>query len=80
MADIGERPSERARERAAAPACTVAFCPICAAVVALGTARPDAVEHLLAAGRELMMAAKAILDARVEAASGPPRLEKIDLE
>lgn len=80
MAEIGQRSTERARERAATPACNVALCPICTVVVAVGTARPDAVDHLLAAGRELMMAAKAILDARVEAAARPARLEKIDLE
>lgn len=46
--------------------CPVAFCPIGAALSAAQQVRPDTVEHLLLAGRELMLAAKAVLDARLE--------------
>ena len=46
--------------------CTVAFCPICLVVTTVGDARPDLVEHLLLAGRELLLAARAIIDSRLE--------------
>jgi hypothetical protein len=60
--------------------CSVAFCPISMALSAVEGARPDAVEHLLAAGREFLLATKAVLDERA-AQSGPSstRLEKIDI-
>ena len=47
--------------------CTVAFCPICLVVTAIGEARPDLVDHLLLAGRELLLAARAVIDSRLEA-------------
>jgi hypothetical protein len=64
-----------------APVCTVAFCPICLAVTAMQPIRPDVVEHLLTAGRELMLAARAVLEARDEVPrdGGSSRLEKIDI-
>src|SRR5918994_720437 len=43
-----------------APECQV--CPICAGLAALREARPEAVEHLVKAGAELLLAAKALLD------------------
>lgn len=42
-------------------------------------AKPDAVEHLLAAGREFLLAAKAVLDQRAEDLDGSSKLEKIDI-
>ena len=65
------------------PVCTVAFCPICMMVTTIGDLRPELVEHLLAAGRELLLAARAVIDARLqtmeeeEPASG---LKRIDIE
>ncbi|HEX6401308.1 MAG TPA: hypothetical protein VF108_12685 [Actinomycetota bacterium] len=63
--------------------CTVTFCPICAAVTAGHAVRPDAVEHLLAAGREFLLALSSIIGARAE----PPTsggttttLTRIDVE
>lgn len=50
----------------ARPVCTVAFCPICMAVTAAQTAAPDAVEHLLNAAREFLLAARAVVDARAD--------------
>jgi hypothetical protein len=41
-------------------------CPLCAGLAALRGARPEAVEHLLKAGAELLLAVRALLDA------GPP--------
>jgi hypothetical protein len=66
------------------PICTVALCPICAVVTTVGQFRPDALQHLLAAGREFLLATKAILDARAEDLSGDGgedevRFEKIEI-
>jgi hypothetical protein len=63
--------------------CTVAFCPICMAVTAAQTVAPDAVEHLLNAAREFLLAARAVVDARaddLERQHGKTRnLERIDI-
>jgi hypothetical protein len=60
----------------------VAFCPIALTLSAVEPLKPDVVEHLLVAGREFFLAAKAVLDARAEDLrrdEGSPRLEKIDI-
>ena len=61
-----------------APECQ--FCPLCQAMAALRSARPEAVEHLLKAGAELLLAAQALLDgeARTPAPSGNG-LQHIDI-
>jgi hypothetical protein len=66
------------------PVCTVAFCPICMAVTAAQTVAPDAVEHLLNAAREFLLAARAVVDARADDLAGGSddrsrRLERIDI-
>jgi hypothetical protein len=43
-------------------------CPLCAGLAALREARPEAVEHLVKAGAELLLAAKALLDGAAEPA------------
>ena len=59
---------------AALPTCAFALCPICTTLTALGEARPDLVEHLLVASREMLLAVRALIDARLEATpEGPPR-------
>lgn len=65
----------------AAPVCTVSFCPICLAVTAMQPLRPEVVEHLLLAGRELLIAARAVLDARAADPDGSSGsvFEKIDI-
>jgi hypothetical protein len=78
---IGEEAEGAAAgDRAGSHVCSVAFCPISMALSAVEGAKPDAVEHLLAAGREFLLATKAVLDERA-AQSGPSstRLEKIDI-
>ena len=61
--------------------CSVAFCPISMALSAVEGARPDAVEHLLAAGREFLLATKAVLDARAaQSGAGSTGLQKIDID
>jgi hypothetical protein len=61
--------------------CTVGFCPLCMAVSTLQPIKPDAVEHLLKAGREFLLAVKSVIDARVEDVpeEDGPRLERIDI-
>jgi hypothetical protein len=63
--------------------CTVGFCPICLAVSAVQPMKPEAVEHLLNAGREFLLAMTAILGARADQVGGKdasPRLTRIDIE
>jgi hypothetical protein len=69
-----------------AATCPVTWCPICVTVGAVQPLAPDVIEHLLKAGTELFLAFRAVVDARVDEASGggaeEPRrttLEKIDL-
>jgi hypothetical protein len=85
--------TKRARPRAATPSeapapetkehvCTVGFCPICLAVTAVQPLRPEAVEHLANAARELLLAMSSILGARAgQAGKEPsPTLTRIDIE
>ena len=63
--------------------CTVGFCPICLAVTAVQPLRPEAIEHLLNAGREFLLAMTAVLGARADEAGGKekaPTLTRIDIE
>ena len=63
--------------------CTVGFCPICLAVTAVQPLNPEAVEHLLNAGREFLLAMTAVLGARADEAGGSeaaPTLTRIDIE
>ena len=65
--------------------CDVAFCPIGLALTAAGRVQPEVVSHLLIAGREFFLAAKAVMDARAEdlerdgAPEGRVRMERIDI-
>ena len=87
--------TKRTRSRATAPpseapaaehqdhVCTVGFCPICLAVTAVQPLKPEAVEHLLNAGREFLLAMTAVLGARADEAGGKekaPTLTRIDIE
>ena len=60
--------------------CPVGFCPVGMFLTMSGRARPEAVEHLLAAGREFMLALSAVLNARVDDLGRPSQIEKIELE
>lgn len=63
--------------------CTVGFCPICLAVTTVQPLKPEAVEHLLNAGREFLLAMTAVLGARADEAGGKekaPTLTRIDIE
>jgi hypothetical protein len=81
------RPAPEARANAPGEAdghvCTVSFCPICLAVTAGHAVRPDAVEHLLAASREFILALSAILGARATEGGEPEpeaTLTRIEIE
>jgi hypothetical protein len=80
MADTRKRskPAKKAAEEA--PVCPVALCPVGMFLSVTGDVRPEAVDHLLSAGRELMMAVKAIIDARTEDAREPAKLRRIDVD
>jgi hypothetical protein len=63
--------------------CTVGFCPICLAVTTVQPLRPEAVEHLLNAAREFLLAMSAVLTARADDTGGKesaPTLTRIDIE
>ena len=62
-------------------ACPVALCPICAAVSLMKPLSPEVLEHLLNAGREFLLAAKAALDtlAADPADRDDGSFEKIDI-
>ena len=76
---------EDAPSAGGAHVCDVAFCPIGLALSAVEHVQPDVVSHLLLAGREFFLAAKAVMDARAEdlgrdeAAEGRARMERIDI-
>jgi hypothetical protein len=85
-----ERDPASTTEGDAAPAagthvCDVAFCPIGLALTAAEHVQPEVVSHLLLAGREFFLAAKAVMDARADdlgrdaAPEGRTRMERIDI-
>jgi hypothetical protein len=51
--------------------CTIGLCPICTLVTAFGDVRPELTEHLLLAGREILIALKILIDARLQAEDAP---------
>lgn len=81
MTGVNPAEGKAPEDRHSAAACPVALCPVCAAVQLLQPLNPAVVEHLLNAGREFLLAAKAALavigaDTKDEG-DGP--LEKIDI-
>ncbi len=59
--------------------CPVAFCPVGLALTFAEAARPEVVQHLMAAGHEVLLAVKAMVDARVQATEGENGLERITI-
>ena len=92
MAEAAKRTRTRTRETTSgsesphpegSPVCTVGFCPICLAVTAVQPLKPEAVEHLLNAGREFLLAMTAVMGARADETGGKeksPTLTRIDIE
>ena len=67
---------------AKASACPVPLCPICTAATALGSARPEVIEHLLAATRETLLALRAVADGRPdkdEPREDRGRVQRVDI-
>ncbi len=72
--------SSKSKRPAREPVCPVAFCPVGMALTTVNQASPDVLEHLLAAAREFLLAARAAIDARAgdfqpRASSGLQRIE-----
>ncbi len=61
--------------------CTVAFCPIGLGLSAVQGAAPEALEHLLKAAQELLLAARAVVDQRASDVErgGPTTLQRIEV-
>jgi hypothetical protein len=57
----------------ARPGAECAACPLCAGLAALRQAAPEAVEHLLKAGAELMLAARVLLEGPASDGHRQPR-------
>ena len=47
------------------------ICPLCTGLARLRESRPEAVEHLLKAGAELLLAARALLEGAAEPSGSP---------
>ena len=62
------------------PLCSVSFCPICLAVTTAAEVRPDFVGHLVTAGREFLLALRAVIDARLQDLEPPRTLERLTIE
>ena len=70
----------RSEEPQAEHVCPVGFCPVGMFLTVTGHARPEAVEHLVAAGREFMLALTAVLNARADDLGRPSQIEKIEFD
>lgn len=62
---------------AVTPECLV--CPLCMGIAALRQARPEAVEHLIKAGAELLEALRSLLDPPAGDTPRPGGLQRIDI-
>jgi hypothetical protein len=69
------RTSETSKE----VSCNVPFCPICTVVTTAQHLQPEILGHLMAAARELSMAARTAVDQRGDQVAPPTRLQRIDL-
>jgi len=68
---------DEAARGASALECQV--CPVCMGLAALGQARPEVMEHLMKAGAELLLAARALLDVQQPAAVRPAGVQRINV-
>jgi hypothetical protein len=75
-----KRSPKQTAETEAERVCPVGFCPVGMFLTVTGNARPEAVEHLVAAGREFVMALAAVMNARADDLGRPSQLEKIEVE
>jgi hypothetical protein len=82
----GDEPEPEASHAGGAhDTCPVAWCPLCLAVSMTQPLHPEAMDHLLKAGTELLLAVRAVVNTRAAEVSDqdgsvdPTRLQKIDL-
>jgi hypothetical protein len=76
-----EKQEDHAFPPSSAAVCQVGFCPICLAVTALSEMRPELTEHLLLAGREVLLALRAVIDSRLAGGEEPAgRLQRLIIE
>jgi hypothetical protein len=80
MATTRKRSGTESAPGGAGHACPVGFCPVGMFLTVAGEARPEAVDHLMAAGRELVLAWSAILQTRASEVDRTSPLEKIEVE
>jgi hypothetical protein len=85
-AATGQRGQAEPQADGANTRCPVAWCPICLTVTTVSPLKPELVEHLLKAGTEMLLALRAVVDARAEemteekGGASSTRLEKIELD
>lgn len=60
--------------------CPVGFCPVGMFLTVTGNARPEAVEHLMAAGREFILALTAVMNARADDLGRDSQITHIEVE
>jgi len=76
-----EKQEDHAGPPSSAAICQVGFCPICLAVTALSEVKPELTEHLLLAGREVLLALRAVIDSRLAGGEEPAgRLQRLIIE
>jgi hypothetical protein len=68
---------EESHAAGAAPECLV--CPLCMGVAALRQARPEAMEHLVKAGAELLEAWRALMEPPAARRARPGGIQRIDV-
>jgi hypothetical protein len=68
------------REQETSHVCPVGFCPVGMFLTVTGNARPEAVEHLMAAGREFILALTAVMNARADDLGRSSQIEHIEVE
>lgn len=62
------------------PICEIGLCPICAAVIAVGELQPELVEHVVSAGREVLLAVRALIDVRLQHDGPPAKLQRLRIK
>jgi hypothetical protein len=77
---MAESRKRTGKDATAESACPVGFCPVGMFLTMAGQARPEAVDHLMAAGRELVLAFNAILQTRASQVDRTSPLERIEVE
>ncbi len=64
----------------APPSCSFSMCPICTLLTAAGDARPDLMDHMSRAGREVLMGLRTLLDRRLGGQEPGSKLERLKIE